>query len=147
METCGVEAILDNIHYTFRVIDLLRDIPIEEYEIYTPGCMVCPRDGFASVAGTLSRADIERLSAPPYYVEELSLHLFPRGTAVRRLENYADYKQSDCICSILYFDCADLEVYAKEPEWLRSIKENIKQMHPLSICDKTEDSDGRTEFF
>lgn len=145
MESCGIEATLDN-HYSFRIIDLFKNLPIEEYEIFTPGCMVFPRDGFASSAGTLSRLDIERLSTPPYFVEELSLHFFPRGAAVRSLQDYADYKQSDCICSVFYYDCAELEVYAKDPAWMHSIKENIKQMHPLSICDKAEESDGRTGF-
>ncbi len=145
--TCGLEALLSN-RQPFQIMDLLQGIPLAEYELYSTGGIVCPSDGLPSGGGSLSAEDLERLSSPPYYVSEMSLYLFPRGMKVRRLKDYADYLQSGCVCGIMYYDCAYLEVYAKEPALLRRFRENIERMQTLmSLCGKTEATDGRTVFF
>ncbi|MBQ6432147.1 MAG: DUF2691 family protein [Oscillospiraceae bacterium] len=143
---CGLKARLSN-RQPFRIMELLREIQLADYELYSTGGIVCPSDGLPAGGGLLTVEDLERLSSPPYYVEEMSLYLFLRGTEARRLKDYADYLQSGCVCGVMYYDCAYLEVYAKDPALLRRFRENVGKLQTLlSLSDKTEAADGRTGF-
>ena len=131
----------------FRIIDVLRGIsPDDNYKIFTPGCRVW--SGFAptSAPGLISPQDLRALSTPKYTIEELSLHFFPLDAQARELRDYADYMESACVCSIMYYDCGMLEIYTKDAEWLRRLKSNISDMHPVSLTYKTDLNDGRVSF-
>ena len=142
----GLEAELSS-QKAFKIMDLLNGIPIKNYKIYTPGCMVYPRYNSASDSGIILLQDLENLSMPDYIVSELSLHFFPLEGPVRKIKDYKDFESSVCFCSILYYDFAFLEIYAKDVTWIQIFEKNIKYMHPLSLQAKTSSSDERGYFF
>lgn len=132
----GGEFDLDRV---FRGIDLCR-YELCSYAMWMKGMVI------ATLDGELTMSELtDKLSG--YTVEELSVHVFPKGASPRKPDDYADYLRSECVCSLMYYDCGYLEVYAKDREWTAAITENLARMRHDELSHITPENDGRESFF
>ena len=139
----GIEATLDY-KKSFQPYQLLENIPLQDYKVYLQWCLTSNISATCT-PGMITRLELEKLSAKDS-IWELVLHIIPPGAPARRIDNYQEFLSSSCQCSILFYDCANLEVYVKKEEWLRILKDNILKMSPQAVRIKTDTNDSRERF-
>lgn len=80
-------------------------------------------------------------------IEHLILLIFPLNAAIVPISTYYAYVKSECQVAVLYYDCSFLEVYAKNIQVLERLFQNVCKTGAINITYKTEENDGRTEFY
>lgn len=139
----GIEATLDY-KKSFHPYRLLEHIPLENYQIYLSWCLT-NNISEARASGIITQSELKELSERDS-IWELVLHIIPPEMEAQRIDNYEEFLRSQCQCSILFYDCANLEVYVKKENWLKTLKDNIQKMYPQTICIKTDANDSRKRF-
>lgn len=129
----------------FSVIDLLRGIDLAQYQVLVSCCDLGLEDIPCPMVATQNF--LEEISSKDCGIGELGLHLFPLGAQCAGPADYEDYLKSPCQCSIIYYDYGFLEVYAKEPGLREMLRKNILGMELEKFAEKTDENDGRTEFY
>lgn len=140
----GLEAVL-SFKKHFQPEQLLQGIPVQNFQMYMPWCIISSAVKGLSYSQPITLSFLQDLSETNCIWEQV-LHFFPHNEDARRLRDYEDFLNSTCQCSILFYDCAYLEIYVKCNEWLNTFQQNIMKMHPVSFCIKTDETDTRTEF-
>lgn len=81
------------------------------------------------------------------YIEHLVLQVFPIGAKISTILTYHSYMESECQIVLLFYDGIFLEVYAKNPQVLKHLLQNIQDAGAVNITLKYEGNDTRTDFY
>ena len=142
----GVRGIEANLDYKkcFQPYQLLENIPLQDYKVYLQWCLT------SNILETcapriITHHELEKLSEKDS-IWELVLHIIPPGAPARRIDNYEEFLSGPCQCSILFYDCANLEIYVKKEAWFKILKDNILKMSPQAVRIKTDTNDSRERF-
>ncbi len=77
----------------------------------------------------------------------LVLHLYPEGEEPREIDTYAEYCASPCEMMALVYDSCYLELYCKNPHWLRQVFQMVRAIPGAKVEEKHEGSDSRYRMY
>lgn len=125
---------------------VLKGLPLEAHKLLYWG-MLTYHDRWLDSKLEEVRSDfIAEISGRGYVIWEMYLHIFPKATDPKHIDNYEEFLESPCRCSVLYYDCGYLEIYVKDVKWREIILNNLRAMETERIDLITDENDDRTGF-
>lgn len=75
---------------------------------------------------------------------ELTLLLHPSDPSDRRICTYEDFIASSCICCLIFYDCAMLDIYIKDDMLREELRALLLSLGAEDLTFITDESDQRT---
>lgn len=141
----GIACVLNM--YTFNQI--LRLLAKEAYELYVPWCsridapyMRLPHN---SRIGHITALELGVIAEQSIW--EMVLSMYPIGKSDDTIETYNDYKKSECVCYIIYYDCGIFEAYIKDLDLMEKLYETLSASSATSLSFITDENNSRTRMY
>ncbi len=74
----------------------------------------------------------------------LKLQAYSNETENKDIKTYGEYLKSRCTAIVLICDCEEAEIYAKDEDFLYTVKQNAQTNLSCRVEIKTDENDGRT---
>lgn len=138
----GIECSLFN----GGIKDLLLFLSNKPYDFYVRWCMkidnnreLLPK---SSNNYRIFSSDLKKLAKSTIW--ELVLDIYPMGENSQMIETYDDFINSQCLCCLIFYDCALLDIYVKESTLRDQIYNLLCSLQAKDIEIITDSTDGRT---
>jgi len=134
-----------NKNYSNIFNELLKGIDSSKY--------ACDIQEFEIIFSDFTKIDENKLNLEKlinekkeYQAISANIRLFLKDSEFEKIDNYNDFKNSDCQLIILISDVFDVEIYLKDNELKDLIIQNLKENN-ISYKFKTKDNDGRNVMY
>lgn len=116
---CGITCTLDN----SSMGHFLKIISHENYIFYIPWCSKIDKENSLRPDSRrdyyVSNQELRDIAEDTIW--ELELQIYPQGVMHDIFDTYDSFRNSNCICSIIFYDCMELEIYVKSDRSLEKI--------------------------
>ncbi len=129
--------------------EVLRYLSNTEKQFHIPWCMKIDAPGMILAK---SYRDLECIAPQVREIAEqciweLTLCVYPKNAKIQEIDTYQDFIKSECECSLLYYDCCDLEIYIKDKDFLVTIWNLLRSLQVKDLAYITDASDDRTKLW
>lgn len=123
---CGLVCTLPNPN----VGHLLEVISYENFVFYIPWCSKID-DNHSLLPKSyrnyyVSNEELRQLSQDTIW--ELELQVYPLGLSHEDFDTYDSFQKSSCVCSVIFYDCMEMEIYTKNAEGLEKIQNLLRRL-------------------
>ena len=117
------------------IIDLLKFFSQSDYDIHISHCMMI-EDGQGLLPLTFTDGQItvnQLIDSKVPAVWELVFHVYPYQSGKRPILTYEDFVFSNCVCCIVYYDCASMDIYIKDSSLHERITDKLIQLDAKNL--------------